>query len=97
MPDTTQMSDADFRRYMELYQDITEQAPVQIGELRPKTSSSGLGRANSSAAPVTTKLPERQTGLSIRDINRMSADQYQKAMQNPEFAKQVDALYAKKQ
>jgi len=63
-------------------------------DVRPKNSSSGLGRSNSSGVPTdaTPKAP----GISIRDINRMSAAEYQKALQDPEFRKQVEALYAKK-
>jgi hypothetical protein len=68
--------------------------PAAPTEVRPKQSSSGLGRDNSTATPGATPL--KTQGITIRDINRMSAKEYQEALRDPEFRKQVDALYAKK-
>lgn len=62
--------------------------------LQPKQSSSGLRRENSSAAPGL-EAP-KTAGITIRDINKMTAKEYQEALRDPEFRKQVDALYAKK-
>jgi hypothetical protein len=64
-------------------------------EVRPKQSSSGLGRNNSSAVPDVVNVP-KTAGITIRDINKMTAKEYQEALKDPEFRKQVDALYAKK-
>jgi hypothetical protein len=68
--------------------------PSEPTEVRPKQSSSGLGRDNSSAVPGA--VPAKAVGITVRDINRMTAAQYQEALKDPEFKKQVDALYAKK-
>lgn len=72
-------------------------APAIPGEppvVQPRQSSSGLGRNNSTAEPLNgaPKTP----GITIRDINKMSAEQYAQALKDPEFKKQVDTLYAKK-
>jgi hypothetical protein len=64
-------------------------------EVRPRQSSSGLSRSDSTAAPGTTTAP-KTVGITIRDINRMSAKEYQDKLRDPEFRKQVEALYAKK-
>jgi hypothetical protein len=66
-----------------------EQPPLQ-----PKQSSSGLKRDNSSAQPGT-EAP-KTAGISIREINRMSAAEYSERLKDPEFRKQVEALFAKK-
>lgn len=68
--------------------------PVEPTDVRPRQSSSGLGRDNSSATSGGA-LP-KTAGISIRDVNKMSAAEYHEALRNPEFRKQVDALYAKK-
>ena len=68
--------------------------PSEPTEVRPKQSSSGLGRDNSSAAPGAT--PTKAPGITIRDINRMTASQYQEFIKDPENRKAVEALYAKK-
>lgn len=68
--------------------------PVPVTEVRPKNSSSGLGRENSSAAP-SSEAP-KTVGISIRDINKMSASEYNEKLRDPEFRKAVEALYAKK-
>jgi hypothetical protein len=68
--------------------------PVEPTEVRPKNSSSGLGRENSSAVPGIT--PPKTPGISIRDINKLSAAEYQDKLRDPEFRKAVEALYAKK-
>jgi hypothetical protein len=68
--------------------------PAVPTEVRPRQSSSGLGRSNSSAVPEVTAL--KTTGITIRDINKMTAKEYQESLKDPEFRKQVDALYAKK-
>src|SRR5207237_141482 len=47
----------------------TPAIPAVSTEVRPKSSSSGLGRDNSSAAP-STEAP-KTIGITIRDINRM--------------------------
>lgn len=70
--------------------------PAPPTEVRPKQSSSGLGRGNSSAAPAGGPKAPEAPGITIRDINKMSAAEYAKACENPEFRKQVEALYAKK-
>jgi len=69
--------------------------PAQPTDVRPKNSSSGLGRENTSAVPTGTEAP-KTIGISIREINAMSATEYQKACQNPEFRKAVEKLYEKK-
>ena len=67
----------------------------QPTELRPTTSSSGLRRDNASAAAPTAA--QRKTGnLSIRDINKMSAAEYEQRMKDPEFRRQVDSLYERR-
>lgn len=63
-------------------------------DVRAKQSSSGLRRDNSSAIPGL-EAP-KTAGITIRDINKMTAKEYQDALRDPEFRKQVDALYAKK-
>jgi hypothetical protein len=68
--------------------------PATPTEVRPKNSSSGLGRDNSSAAPGVA--PAKTPGISIRDINRMTATQYQEFVKDPENRKAVEALYNKK-
>lgn len=73
----------------------TPEIPAPSTEVRPKQSSSGLGRNNSTAAPAGGEAP-KAPGITARDINRMSAAEYQEACKNPEFVKQVNALYAKK-
>jgi hypothetical protein len=69
--------------------------PVVPTEVRPTNSSSGLGRDNSSA-PAPGATPPKTVGISIRDINKMTAAQYQEFIKDPENRKQVEALYAKK-
>ena len=68
--------------------------PSEPTEVRPKQSSSGLGRDNSSATPGTTQ--PKTVGITIRDINKMSAAQYAEFVKDPENRKAVEALYAKK-
>jgi len=68
--------------------------PVVPAEVRPKNSSSGLGRSDSSAAPGGG-TPPKAAGISIRDINKMSATEYQEKLKDPEFRKQVEELYKK--
>jgi hypothetical protein len=68
--------------------------PATPTEVRPKQSSSGLGRENSSAAP-SSEAP-KTVGITIRDINRMSAAEYQDKIRDPEFRKAVEKLYEKK-
>lgn len=68
--------------------------PVTPTEVRPKQSSSGLGREHSSAAP--SGEPPKVTGITIRDINRMSAKEYNDNLRDPEFRKAVEKLYEKK-
>lgn len=60
----------------------------------PRQSSSGLSRSDSSAVPGGAA--PKASGITIRDINRMTAKEYQEALKDPEFRKQVDALYGKK-
>jgi hypothetical protein len=76
--------------------------PVEPTEVRPKQSSSGLGRENSSAAPVSGA--PKVTGITIREINSMTSDQYAKALRDgiparnitaAEFAKAIQDLYKK--
>ncbi len=68
--------------------------PVESEEVRARQSSSGLGRSNSSAAPGGT--PPKAAGITIRDINRMTAKEYATFVSDPENRKQVEALYTKK-
>lgn len=76
--------------------------PVTPTEVRPKQSSSGLGRDNTSATPnaAAPKTP----GITIREINSMSSVAYSKALTNgiPErgisakdFQKAIEELYKK--
>jgi len=69
--------------------------PAQVTEVRPKNSSSGLGRENTSAAPAGG-TPPQTSGISIRDINKMSAAEYNEKLRDPEFCKAVEKLYEKK-
>jgi len=69
--------------------------PAQVTEVRPKQSSSGLGRENSSAGP-TGPTPPQTAGITIRDINKMSASEYNEKLRDPEFRKAVEKLYEKK-
>lgn len=68
--------------------------PNEPTEVRARSSSSGLGRDNSSAVPGAV-APKAQ-GITIRDINRMSAQEYQQKLQDPEFRKAVEELYSPK-
>lgn len=68
--------------------------PATPTEVRPKQSSSGLGRDNSSAAPGV-EAP-KTLGITIRDINKMSATEYNEKLRDPEFRKAVEKLYEKK-
>lgn len=68
--------------------------PSEPTEVRPQQSSSGLGRGNSSAVPVVTT--PKTSGITHRDINKMSAAEYEAKLKDPEFRKAVEELYAKK-
>jgi len=68
--------------------------PSEPTEVRPQQSSSGLGRGNSSAVPGATA--PKTVGITHRDINRMSAAEYEAKLKDPEFRKAVEELYAKK-
>jgi len=68
--------------------------PAPATEVRPRQSSSGLSRDNSSAAP-SNEAP-KTVGITIRDINRMSASEYNEKLRDPEFRKAVEKLYEKK-
>lgn len=68
--------------------------PEESVEVRARQSSSGLSRSDSSAAPGAPA--PKASGITIRDINRMTAKEYQESLKDPEFRKQVDALYGKK-
>jgi hypothetical protein len=68
--------------------------PVQSTEVRPKLSSSGLGRENSTATPGAE--PTKTLGITIREVNAMSASEYNKRLQDPEFRKAIEKLYEKK-
>jgi hypothetical protein len=71
---------------------LTPAAPISATptEVRPKVSSSGLGRDNSSAAPgaPAPKAPE----ITAQDIARMSSKEYSDKLRDPEFRKLVDNL-----
>jgi hypothetical protein len=82
---------------------IPPEIPAQVTEVRPKNSSSGLGREHASAAP--SAAAPKTPGISIREINSMSSVAYSKALLNgiPErgisaedFKKAIDELYKKK-
>ena len=68
--------------------------PSEPTEVRPQQSSSGLGRNNSSAVPSVTG--PKTTGITHRDINKMSAAEYEAKLKDPDFRKAVEELYAKK-
>src|SRR6266550_1044254 len=72
----------------------TPAIPDKSTEVRPKQSSSGLGREHSSAGPGV-ETP-KTLGITIRDINRMSASEYNEKLRDPEFRKAVEKLYEKK-
>jgi hypothetical protein len=71
---------------------VTPAAPISAEptEVRPKLSSSGLGRDNSSAAPgaPAPKAPE----ITAQDIARLSSKEYSEKLRDPEFRKLVDNL-----
>jgi hypothetical protein len=73
---------------------IPPEIPAQVTEVRPKQSSSGLGREHASAAPSSE--PPKTAGITIRDINKMSASEYNEKLRDPEFRKAVEKLYEKK-
>lgn len=52
--------------------------PVTPTEVRPKQSSSGLGRGDSSAPP--SSAAPKTVGITVREINAMTSDQYAKAL-----------------
>jgi len=68
--------------------------PSEPTEVRPQQSSSGLGRGSSSATPGV-QAP-KTSGITIRDINKMNAAEYEKFILDPENRKKVEELYAKK-
>ena len=70
----------------------TNAAPISAPqpEVRPKVSSSGLGRENSSAAPGAP-APKAQE-ITAQDIARMSSKEYSEKLRDPEFRKLVDNL-----
>ena len=76
--------------------------PGPVTEVRPKQSSSGLGRENSTAAPASGA--PKAVGITVREINSMTSDQYAKALREgiparnitaAEFAKAIQDLYKK--
>lgn len=76
--------------------------PDPVTEVRPKQSSSGLGRENSTAAPASGA--PKAVGITVREINSMTSDQYAKALREgiparnitaAEFAKAIQDLYKK--
>jgi hypothetical protein len=69
--------------------------PSEPTDVRPKQSSSGLGRNDSSVAPGVAAAP-KTVGITIRDVNKMSSKEYAERLKDPEFRKQVDSLYAQK-
>lgn len=69
-------------------------------EVRPKQSSSGLGRDNSSAPP--SNAAPKTVGITIREINAMTSEQYSKALREgiparnltaAQFADAIKELY----
>ena len=72
----------------------TEVVPNSTSSVVRPVVSSTLGRGSSSvlpSAPVTVK------GITIQEVNAMTAAQYAQRLANdPEFVKQVEALYAVK-
>lgn len=70
----------------------TPAAPISAEptDVRPKVSSSGLSRENSSAAPgaPAPKAP----GITAQDVARMSSTEYNLKLRDPEFRKAVDQL-----
>lgn len=59
-------------------------------EVRPKQSSSGLGRGDSSAVP--SAAAPKTPGITLREIAQMDSVTYQKRLQDPAFRKMVDEL-----
>ncbi len=73
----------------------TEAAPISApaSVVRPAVSST-LGRGSSSVPPAATIQVK---GITIQEINAMTATEYAKRLNSdPEFVKQVEALYAPK-
>lgn len=70
----------------------TPAAPISAEptEVRPKVSSSGLGRDNSSAAPGAPA--PKAAEITAQDIARMSSKEYSDKLRDPEFRKLVDNL-----
>lgn len=79
----------------EITEPLTTEPPIS-GEptvVRPKVSSSGLGRNNSSVGP--TGASAKPQGITLQEVNAMSSTEYVKRLNNDkEFAKQVEELYA---
>lgn len=59
-------------------------------EVRPKISSSGLGRTDGSATPSTT--PPKVAGITPQQINRMSSTEFDERLKDPAFRKMVDEM-----
>ena len=74
----------------------TENAPISENSVvRPAVSSSGIRRSDSSVGSTPASVTPK--GITIQEVNAMSSAQYAARLSaDPEFAKQVEALYAGK-
>ena len=74
-------------------------APPGLGTSQPPQAKrqsrvpSGLNESISSAAP-TDNVPAGGNSLTLRDIDRMTSDEYRQRLRDPEFKKAVDKLEA---
>ena len=75
---------------------ISAEPVVQEGTSPSRFDARGSSSvsARGSSAPQVAVAP-KAPGITIADVNRMTAAQYAEACKNPDFVKQVEALYKK--
>lgn len=71
----------------------TAATPISEAAVRPRVSSSGLGREHSSVGSTPATIQPK--GITIQEVNAMTSQQYADRLRtDPTFKEQVEALFA---